>query len=148
MIDEQELIRKLHLIEALHAGTTATGEKEAAADAMRRIRQRLAENQEEDPPVEYKFSLADMWSRRLFTSLLRRYEIKPYRYYRQRRTTVMARVSRRFVNETLWPEFRELDRTLRSYLDGMTDRVIREGINQDDSEAEVRNELPPGAMAD
>jgi len=141
MMDEQQLVRKLHLIEALHAGTTATGEKEAAAEAMQRIRRRLAELQEEDPPTEYKFSLTDMWSRRLFVSLLRRYEIKPYRYYRQRHTTVMARVSRRFVDETLWPEFRELDNTLRSYLDGMTDRVIREGINQDDSEAEVCQEL-------
>jgi hypothetical protein len=142
MIDEQQLIRKLHLIEALHAGTTASGERVAAAEAMRRIRARLAEVQEEDPPVEYKFSLSDMWSRRLFVSLLRRYEIRPYRYYRQRHTTVMARVSRRFVDETLWPEFQELNSALRSSLDEMTDRVIREGINQDDSEAEVRNELP------
>ena len=144
MTDEQKLIDKLHLIEALHAGTTATGEKEAAAEAMQRIRRRLSDLQKEDPSIEYKFSLSDTWSRRLFVSLLRRYDIKPYRYYRQRHTTVMARVSRRFVDETLWPEFRELDTTLRSYLDGVTDRVIREGINQDDSEAEVRQELLVG----
>jgi len=144
MTDEQNLIHKLHLIEALHAGTTATGEKDAAAEAMQRIRLRLSELQKEDPAIEYQFSLSDTWSRRLFVSLLRRYDIKPYRYYRQRHTTVMARVSKRFVDETLWPEFRELDATLRSYLDGMTDRVIREGINQDDSEAEVRQELLVG----
>ena len=144
MTDEEKLIHKLHLIEALHAGTTASGEKVAAAEAMQRILKRLADLQQVDPPVEYKFSLSDTWSRKLFVSLLRRYNITPYRNYRQRYTTVMARVSKRFVDETLWPEYTELNITLRSYLDGVTDRVIREGINQDDSEAEVRTELLGG----
>lgn len=148
MIDEQQLIRKLHLIEALYAGTTAMGEKEAAAEAMRRIRQRLAEIQKSDPPVEYKFTLSDMWSRRLFVSLLRRYDLRPYRYYRQRHTTVMVRVSKQFVAETLWPEFKELNSALQSSLDEITDRVIREGINQDDSEAEIRQELPASGNKD
>lgn len=42
-------------------------------------------------------------ARRLFLALLHRYDIKPYRYYRQRYTTVMAKISRGFVDETLWP---------------------------------------------
>jgi len=141
MTDEEKLIRKLHLIEALYAGTSADGEKAAAAEALQRIRLRLLEIRKEDPPIEYKFTLADTWSRRLFVSLLRRYDVQPYRYRRQRHTTVMARISRRFVDETLWPEFSELDQTLRSFLDGVTDRVIREGINQDDTEAEIRQDL-------
>jgi hypothetical protein len=40
--------------------------------------------------VEFRFSLADQWSRHLLVALLRRYGIKPYRYSRQRRTTVMV----------------------------------------------------------
>jgi hypothetical protein len=53
----------------------------------------------------------------------------------------MARVPVSFVNETLWPEFQELNKTLRSYLDEVTDRVITTGIYADSSEAEVRQEL-------
>jgi len=95
-----------------------------------------------DPPVEYHFSMSDMWSRRLFAALLRRYGIRPYRYSRQRHTTVMAKVSKRFVAETLWPEFQEMNRILRGYLDEITDRLITEDIYADDSEPEIRQELP------
>jgi len=85
--------------------------------------------------------MADMWSRKLFVALLRRYGIKPFRYYRQKHTTVMAVVSASFVDETLWPEFQELDKTLRSYLEDITNRVIIESIHSDNSEAEVVQQL-------
>ena len=137
MIDEQQLIKNLQSIERLHAGATTPGERDAAANALERIRQRLAEVAQLDPPIEYQFTMADMWSRRLFVALLRRYGIQPYRYYRQRYTTVMAKVPKGFVDETLWPEFQELNDTLRRYLDDVTDRVVSEGIYADSSEAEV-----------
>jgi hypothetical protein len=81
--------------------------------------------------------MADMWSRKVFVALLRRYGIRPYRYSGQRYTTVMAKVSRRFVDETLWPEFQEFSETLNSYLSDVTDRVVQQVIHQDSSEAEV-----------
>jgi len=137
MNDEVKLIEKLIRIEALYSGATTEGERDAAANALQRIRDRLEKIQKIDPPIEYKFTMSDMWSRKLFVALLRRYGIKPYRYYRQRYTTVMAKVSKQFVNETLWPEFQELSKTLRSYLDDVTDRVISEGIHSDSSEAEI-----------
>lgn len=61
----------------------------------------------------------------------------------------MARVSKRFVDETLWPEFQEISETLRSYLSGVTDRVVRQVIHQDCSEAEViekPKQLPPSSV--
>ena len=73
----------------------------------------------------------------LETWFLRRYDIRPYRYHRQRHTTVMAKVPKRFLDETLWPEFQELNDTLRAYLDEVTNRVVSEGIHADSSEAEV-----------
>ena len=42
-------------------------------------------------PAEVQFTLPDRWQRRLFTALARRYGIEPYRYKRQRYTTVMLR---------------------------------------------------------
>jgi hypothetical protein len=136
--DEQRLIEKLQRIEALFAGAATPGEREAAAQARERIRARLQEQQQTDPPVEYSFTLRDEWSRRLLAALMRRYGIQPYRYRRQRYTTVMARVPRRFVDETLWPEFRELNQTLAAFLAQVTERVISEGIAADSSEVEVR----------
>jgi hypothetical protein len=50
---------------------------------------------------------------------------------------VMARVSRRFVEETLWPEFEQFSGTLRSYISEVTDRVVAQVIHRDSSEAEV-----------
>ena len=136
-LDEARLIDKLRLVEALFAGASTAGEKAAAESARERILERLSVWEQEAPPVEYKFSLGDPWSRKVFVSLLRRYGIRPYRYRRQRHTTVMAMISKRFVDETLWPEFQEISETLRSYLDDVTDRVIAQAIHEDSSEAGI-----------
>ncbi len=92
-MDEARLIDKLRLIEALFAGAATEGEKVAAERARSRILERLKILEKEDPPVEYRFSMADIWSRKVFVALLRRYGIRPYRYSGQLSTTVMARVS-------------------------------------------------------
>lgn len=134
---EQDLLDKLSKIERLYAGAATLGEKEAAADAMMRIKRRLGETAKVERPIEYKFTLADGWSKKLFTALLRRYELRPYRYARQRRTTVMVRVPRSFVDETLWPEFLELSKVLQTYLDEVTERVISSAIHENEGEEEV-----------
>ena len=141
-MDEKQLIEKLHRVEALFEGAGTDGEREAAGHALGRLRRRLKDVQESDPAIEYRFTLADMWSRRLFVALLRRYGLRPYRYYRQRHTTVMAKVPVRFVDETLWPEYKELNNVLSTYLDETTERVISRGIHEDSSEAEVMKALP------
>lgn len=41
------------------------------ANAMRVIQQRLKLVEQEQPPVEYKFTLGDNWSRKLFMALAR-----------------------------------------------------------------------------
>lgn len=135
-MNEHELIEKLRLVENLFAGATTDGERDAASNAMDRIKKRLQDAERTDPAIEYKFSLRDMWARRLFVALLRRYDIRPYRYARQRYTTVMARVPRSFVEKTLWPEYQELNRVLNDYLEETTERVISQGVWADNSEAE------------
>jgi len=136
-MNEEKLTEKLKRIEALFSGATTAGEKDAAFNALHRIKKRLKEVQKQDPPVEYKFSMSDIWSRKLFVALLRRYDIKPYRYYRQRYTTVMANIPQSFVDDTLWPEFKALDKSLNEYLEEITNKVISESIHSDSSEAEV-----------
>ena len=133
---ESDLLEKLRKIERLYAGAATAGEKEAAAEAMNRIRNRLGEVAKVDKPIEFKFTLMDGWAKKLFLALLRRYELKPYRYSRQRRNTVMVRVPRSFVNETLWPEFLELSNVLKTYLEDVTNRVIADVIHEDTGDEE------------
>jgi hypothetical protein len=140
IIDEKALLEKLRRIEALHARATTPGERDAAANAMRSIQTRLRQVEKEHPPVEYKFTLGDNWSRKLFMALARRYGLKPYRYRGQRYTTVMVRVPKSFVDDTLWPEFVELDRALRDALERSTDAMIKQVFEQESSEAEVRDD--------
>lgn len=136
MNDHEALLQKLRRIEALHVGATTDGERAAAENARQRIAARLKQHEAKDPSVEFRFTLDSAWSRKLLVALLRRYGIHPYRYRRQRRTTVMARVSRSFVDQTLWPEFKELNDALQEHLSRVTDDIIREGIFADTSEAE------------
>ena len=58
----------------------------------------------------------------------------------------MARLPKRFVDEILWPEFQELNKTLATFLSEMTDRVIQQGIEANNSEIEVESRpLPLGS---
>jgi hypothetical protein len=143
--DEQRLIDKLLRIETLFARSGTAGEKAAAASAADRIRSRLREVAAIEPPTEYRFTVADGWSRKLLLALLRRYGISPYRYRSQRRTSIMARVSKRFVDETLWPEFQEFNRTLEAYLAEATERIIAEAISPDKRDEDLRPDEMAGA---
>lgn len=131
---EGSLLEKLRKIEALHAGTTVAGEKEAARRARERILQRLDEIRRREREVVYVYRLPDPWTRQLFVALCRRYGLAPYREPRQRRSTVQVRAPETFLTKTLWPEFNALAKELRTHLAEITERVVREAINEDVSE--------------
>jgi hypothetical protein len=138
-IDEElNLIERLRKIETLFALSAPPSDRHAAESAPDRIRRRLAKMEESDPAVEFRFSLADDWSTSLFIALLRRYGLRPYRYTSQRRTTVVVKVARSFVDEVLWPEFQQVNATLRSHLDAVTNRIIHKAIYGVDVEVEER----------
>ena len=139
---DAQLRAKLRKIEALFAGAGTDGERVAAAAALERIRSRLAQAQRAERPIEIKFTFPDGWSRKLFVALCRRYELHPYRYKRQRYTTVMLRAPDSFVHTILWPEFQALNTALREYLAAATDRIIREEVHRDTAEAEEVDEPP------
>lgn len=135
MTTEQQLRERLRKITALFEGAATAGERQAAAIAIERTRQVL--NATVKTP-ETKFSMADQWQRRLFSALCRRYGLEPYRYKGQRYTTVIVRAPRSFVDNTLWPEFLELQAALHSYLNEATERIIREEVFRDAGEAAER----------
>ena len=138
MTTEQELREKLRKITALFEGATTLGERSAAAAAIDRVKKALAALVLTEPAVEMQFTLSDQWHRRLFAALCRRYGLHPYRYKRQRHTTVMVRVPRSFSERTLWPEYLELTRALDEYLNEATERIIREEVYRDARDAPER----------
>ncbi len=94
-----------------------------------------------------QFRLNDPWQRRLFIALCRRYGLKPYRYARQRYSTVVLRAPKSFINNTLWPEFLQIKGALDEYLNEATERIIREEVFGNSGEAEERTGSPADASA-
>ena len=136
MTPEAHLRAKLDKIEALFAGAGTAGERAAAGAAAERIRARLRRSAGEEHPVEMRFALPDAWSRQLFVALSRRYGLRPYRYRRQRKTTVMLRAPRSFLEGVLWPEFLQINDALTEYLAEVTDRIVREAVHGTTGEAD------------
>ena len=137
---EARLRDKLRKIEALFAGAGTPGEKAAADAAATRIRARLGSAVETEAAEEIRFSIPDNWSRQLFIALCRRYGISPFRYRRMHRQTVMVKAPRSFIEQILWPEFRELSGALRAYLAEVTEKLIREEVHGETADAEERDE--------
>ena len=138
MSTEQQLRERLRKIAALFEGATTAGERNAAAAAMDRIKKGLGNMREPEPALEFQFTLPDQWQRRLFSALCRRNGLEPYRYKRQRYTTVMVRAPKSVVERTLWPEYVELRSALNDYLNDATERIIREEVYGDATEASER----------
>ena len=139
-MSEERLREKLRKIEALYAGAATEGEKSAAGAAAERIRRQLEAASRKERAEEFKFSISDPWSRQLFTALCRRYGLKPYRYTRMHRQTVMVRAPASFVQSTLWPEFEELSRALTAHLDEITRKIIRDEVHEATQDAEEVSE--------
>jgi hypothetical protein len=138
MTTEQQLRDRLRKIQALFEGATTLGERDAAAAAIDRIKKALGTAANTEPSIEFQFSMPDAWHRRLFSALCRRYGLRPFRYKRQRMTTVMVNAPRSFVDRTLWPEYQELQAALDSYLNEATERIIREEVYRDADDAPER----------
>jgi hypothetical protein len=143
MIDEALLRDKLRKIEALFAGGATAGERGAAQAAAERIRARLATTARTEQPVEVRFSVTDTWSRQLLIALCRRYGVKPYRYPRMHRQTIIVKAPRSFVDTVLWPEFEAINAALIEYLSSITERLIREEVYGDVADAE---EIAPAKL--
>jgi hypothetical protein len=136
---EQQLRAKLRKITAVFEGNAViAGERKAAASAIERVRQAVNGAVHTQSLPETKFSMADQWQRRLFCGLCRRFGLEPYRYKGQSHTTVMVQTAQSFVDDTLWPEYLDLQAALYSYFNEAVERIIREEVSQDTREAKER----------
>ena len=137
---EDQLRERLRKVEALYFGATSAGEREAASAAAERLKAKLDEASQLDPPVEMKFSLPDEWSVQLFIALCRRYGVRPFRYARQRRTTIMVRAPRRFFDTVVWRQFSDVQTDLWIHFQQTTERLIKDAICADTRDAETTAE--------
>ena len=146
MSDDRAIRDKLAKIKALFAGATTPGERDAAQAAWHRVQQRLdgmpPPRAVADPPIEFRFSLTNPWSLRLFLALARSKGLKPYRHPRMRRTSVCLMIGKAAVTTDLWPEYLEMNKVLTEYLSELADHIIADCIDPDRSDAEVVAGLP------
>jgi uncharacterized protein YqiB (DUF1249 family) len=133
-----ELAEKIRKIEALIASTKSEGERRAAQLAKMRLQVKIAEK-----PLEYTVRLGNFWKKKLFVAICNKYQLKTYRYAKQKYTTAMVRVSQPFMDSVVMPEFRKYDSLFEDLANEIMQNLISK-IHQGTEEDEVviAGELP------
>ncbi|RWR04248.1 hypothetical protein [Paenirhodobacter populi] len=151
MASESDIRDKLAKLEALFARGATEGERAAAGAARERLQARLSCESISAPNAasvtEMQYTLPDVWSVRIFVALCRKYGVHPYRYPRQRRTTVMVKAGPDF-DRTVVAEFRTLHRELTAYFNETVEHLISDAMKSDgDDEALEQRQLSTKSAA-
>jgi hypothetical protein len=141
-VGDRELRAKLAKLEELFRRAGSPGERAAAEAAIDRLQGRLRESEDLDPEVELKFSLPDGWSVRLFIAVCRKHGLRPFRYARQRNTTVMIRARQRAFDRLVWSEFSRLQTELEIYFEEVVDHLITDAMRADGAQDSLQPERP------
>jgi len=136
----QDILERIKKVEALIVWAKSEWEKNAAEAAKKRILEKYPEIDNANKKVEFTISTSGSWHKKLFHALCRKYWIKPYRYYRQKYTTVMIMVNENFLNEVLWVEYEKYVKILEELVWGITDDIINQ-IHEEKEETIIRWEL-------
>ena len=126
---QDDIRKKLEKLEALFARGATAGERAAAGAALERLNSRLDAGVE--PEVEFQYSLPDAWAVKIFVALCRKHGVHPYRYPRQRRTTIMVKVQKSEFEQTVMAEFNALHSELVAYFKDTVDHLIADAMKSD-----------------
>jgi hypothetical protein len=138
MQGSKKIADRLAKLEALFARGATEGERAAAGAALERLQTRLDLGKNAaraEPETELQYSLPDVWALRLFIALCRKAGVRPYRYARQRRTTVMVRVRKSEFERTVMAEFNTLHRALTGAFGEIVDHLIADAMQGDGDDA-------------
>ncbi len=135
-----DILEKIRKIEALINGATTEGEKEAAQAAKERVMHHYSHLDPHRHPVEFSLKTSGKWHRQLLLALCNKHGLKPYRYHRQKYTTVMVRVNAEYMDKVLWMEYLKFSNMLSDLFDGIADNLINQ-IHGDQSETEISGSL-------
>ncbi len=138
--EENGIWSRLSKLEALFARAGTPGERSAAGAAIDRLQQKLGVK---EPSTELQFSLPDIWSVKLFLAVCRKHDLNPYRYARQRRTTVMVNGPRGLLENVVWAEFSELQTELARYFEETTDHLISTAMGSDGDDTNIESKRLP-----
>jgi len=120
----KNLLDRIRKIEALISGASTNGEKNAAKTAKERILKKYPELEIHRNPVEYRLSTNSEWDKKLLLAICRKYGVKPYRYHRQKYTTVMVNINEEFLTKVLWKEYQEYSELLNDLVEEITNDLI------------------------
>ena len=138
MTGDEQLRERLAKVEALFRQAGSPGERAAAGAAAERLRGRLGNTDSDGgPETELQFSLPDMWSIRLFVAVCRTHSLRPFRYARQRRTTVVVRARERSFDREVWAEFSRLQTELQFYFEDVADHLITRAMGSDGDDSVI-----------
>jgi hypothetical protein len=133
-----DLTDKIRKIEALIAGAKSLGERQAAEFAKQRLQEKIVSQ-----PIEYTVSNNSPWKKKLFVAVCSKHELKTYRYRRQKYTTTMVRVSKPFMEQILWPEFKRYADTFDELAsDIINDLIAKIHCVKEEDEVIIAGELP------
>jgi hypothetical protein len=133
---ESSIIEKIKKIEALIAGATTDGEKQAAISAKHRILDKYPEIEVQQNQREYRLLTQGEWHKKLLLALCAKYGVKAYRYPRQKHTTVTVKINPEFLNKVLWKEYLDYSAHLALLIDEITTDLINK-IHEPGKEEEV-----------
>lgn len=128
------LLERIKKIEALIVGAQTEGEKNAAISAKDRILKTYPELKIDANKFEFTLHTPDNWHKKLLLSICRKYGLRPYRYKRQKYTTVMLNVNADFLNKIVWKEYLEYSDHLENLIGTITDELIDKIHKHEDEE--------------
>lgn len=120
----ENLLEKIKKIEALIQGASTDGEKSAAISAKERILDKHQYLEIHKDPKEYSLRTEGQWNKKLLLAICRKYGVNPYRYKRQKYTTVMVNINEEFLNKVLWKEYTDYGDQLNRLVEEITDDLI------------------------
>lgn len=133
-----DITDKIRKIEALIAGSTNDGERQAAEFAKQRLQGKITAQ-----PIEYTVRLPSRWEKKLFVAICSKYELQTYRYIRQKYTTAMVRVAKPFMDSVLWPEYNKYACMLRDLIEEISiDLISKIHLVNEEDETVIAGELP------
>jgi len=135
------IFEKIRKIEALIEGAMSEGERLAGIEARRRLEAKKKKLfREDEPEIEYRISTEDMWHKKLFSALCRKHGLRPYRYFRQKYTTVMVKVRKSFLDDVLWKEYLDYSKQLSALFDDIGSEIISK-IHEEEEETVIAGDI-------
>lgn len=136
----KDYLERIKKIEALIARAHTKGERKAAQSAKQRLLGKYPELDLQNNKREFALYTQGNWQKKLLLALCGKYGIEPYRYKRQKHTTVMVNINEHFLNEVFWKEFLEYSEQLEDLIEDLTDNLIRQ-IHKPKDEAIIGGQL-------